>query len=185
MTESYIGLSALRKSMETKLCVIDKDGTLTQPISDSKFPQDPTDQILMSGVKEAVDRLRADEWHLAIASNQGGCDWHEVDALSLNVGQHFQIPEDEEGENPFLGDTFTVTNTIKEVICSEECIFLETGSQDFTFGEGDRVLVQYKTIEQAIEEVAFAADLCGITEAYFCPDMAGKVCVNIAKAVEP
>ena len=74
--------------------------------------------------------------------NQIEDEWQEVDALSLKVGQQFQIPEDDEDINPFLGDTFTVIDIIREIICSEEILSVETDSQDFNFEEGDRILVQ-------------------------------------------
>ena len=69
-------------------------------------------------------------------------EWQEVDALSLKVGQQFQIPEDDEDCNPFLGETFTVIDIIRDFIRSGEILSVETDSQDFNFEESDRVLVQ-------------------------------------------
>lgn len=55
-----------------KLAILDKDGTLTQSKSGAQFVQHPEDQELMPGVKEAIARLVAGGYVLAIASNQGG-----------------------------------------------------------------------------------------------------------------
>jgi D-glycero-D-manno-heptose 1,7-bisphosphate phosphatase len=57
-----------------KLAILDKDGTLTQPKSGSKFVQSPDDQELMPGVKKAIAALVADGYRLVIASNQGGIE---------------------------------------------------------------------------------------------------------------
>jgi len=57
-----------------KLAILDKDGTLAQPKSGSKFVQSPDDQELMPGVKEAIAALVADGYMLVIASNQGGVE---------------------------------------------------------------------------------------------------------------
>ncbi|MBD2156267.1 HAD-IIIA family hydrolase [Leptolyngbya sp. FACHB-16] len=54
-----------------KLLILDKDGTLVRPESGAKFVQSPTDQVLLPGVKRALDRYAADGWKMAIASNQG------------------------------------------------------------------------------------------------------------------
>ncbi|MBD2153148.1 HAD hydrolase-like protein [Leptolyngbya sp. FACHB-16] len=56
----------------TKLLILDKDGTITTPKSGAKFVQSPSDQVLLPGVKEAIDRYAWDGWKMAIASNQGG-----------------------------------------------------------------------------------------------------------------
>ncbi len=163
-----------------KLAVLDKDGTLTQPISGARFPKNPQDQGLMPGVREAIDRLRADGWSLAIASNQGGCDWFGVSAITLRVGQRFQIMDSDEGENFFSGDIFTA----EAIGASGPYLCVETSTQDFDFTTNDRILVQYKTIESAIEEIQFAADLCGIDVAMFCPDMAGQRCIDMMKTLD-
>lgn len=174
-------LSIVKGENKLKLAVLDKDGTLTQPISGARFPQNPQDQGLMPGVRGAIDRLRADGWSLAIASNQGGCDWFEVSAITLRVGQRFQIMDSDEGENFFSGDIFTA----ESIGASGPYLCIETTTQDFDFGKDDRILVQYKTIESAIEEIQYAADLCGIDTAMFCPDMAGKRCLDMMKTLDP
>lgn len=56
----------------TKLLILDKDGTLTQPKSGERWVQSPEDQEFIPGVAEALAWYRADGWVMAIASNQGG-----------------------------------------------------------------------------------------------------------------
>ena len=55
-----------------KLAIFDKDGTLTTTASGEKFVQHPADQVLLPGVAEGIAALAADDWMIAIASNQGG-----------------------------------------------------------------------------------------------------------------
>jgi D-glycero-D-manno-heptose 1,7-bisphosphate phosphatase len=55
-----------------KLLILDKDGTLTRPVSGSTFVQHPEDQKLLPGVAETIARYRDEGWTMAIASNQGG-----------------------------------------------------------------------------------------------------------------
>ena len=55
-----------------KLCIFDKDGTLTTTKSGETFVQHPEDQILLPGVVEGITAMAADGWLFAIASNQGG-----------------------------------------------------------------------------------------------------------------
>ena len=77
------------------LYVFDKDGTLVHTRKDG-YVESPEDQVLYEGVREKIDRLRAEGHALAIASNQGGCDWHEVKARSLERATTFMLrhPED-------------------------------------------------------------------------------------------
>jgi D-glycero-D-manno-heptose 1,7-bisphosphate phosphatase len=72
-----------------KLLILDKDGTLTRPKSGAKFVQNPEDQELISGVKEAIARYVADGWSMAIASNQGGCS-----SINPATGKPFKSIED-------------------------------------------------------------------------------------------
>lgn len=55
-----------------KICILDKDGTLTTPKSGHQFVQCPEDQVLLPGVGDAIAQLKSQGFVLAIASNQGG-----------------------------------------------------------------------------------------------------------------
>jgi len=156
------------------LYVFDKDGTVVHPRNDG-YVESPEDQVLYEGVRAKLDRLRAEGHLLAIASNQCGCDYHEVGSERLSVGGSFAIQDD---EGIFAGDFFTVLSIDTD---DHGLINIETSSQDFTFSKGERLLVQYKTIEGAIAEMQFAADLCGITVAYFAPTMNGDRCFHTYK----
>lgn len=174
-----------------KLCVLDKDGTLVRPASGAEFPQSPTDQELLPGVKEAIDRMRATGWTFAIASNQGGCDWHDSQAMNLKPGDLFRGRHEDDN---LYGKTYKVVGVEKiENGIEVDALFNETRWHvdkwvkadigiDFRFTDGDRVLVQYKTIEEAIEEMQFAADLCGIRDFAFCPESAGEKMICQIKA---
>lgn len=56
-----------------KLAILDKDGTLTQPKSGAQFVESPEDQELMPGVEEAIAKLVAAGYVIAVVSNQWGC----------------------------------------------------------------------------------------------------------------
>jgi histidinol phosphatase-like enzyme len=159
-----------------KLCIFDKDGTLTQPISGAKFSQNPQDQELMPGVKAAIDRLRTDGWSLAIASNQGGCDVFTVQASQVKVGDYCIHAKDDRYK---VIEVIAGPNSDGLIFCYDR--ERPNGKEySFAFPESD-VRVSYKTIESAIEECQFAADLLGIDQVYFCPDMDGNQCVIMEK----
>lgn len=158
-----------------KLCVID-----LASIVDSAHGHDsiryPTDQKLLPGVKDAIDRLKADGWHLAIVSNQGACDFTDLPAWCLLPGRRFKVDCSDE--------IHKVWDIAGHGNASTPLVIVWTGTQNIRFGQGDQVLVQYKTIESTIEEVQFAADLCEIEEAYFCPDIEGKVMYSLGKGID-
>ena len=172
------------------LYVFDKDGTLVHPRKDG-YVESPEDQILYEGVRDELDRLRSEGHVLAIASNQGGCDWHEVKVRSLNVGLYFRI-------NHLRGYPHEKVHRVLRVEGVTDGIFLEAESSQeifpngeyeiqhtkkrFRFTDEDPVLVKYKTIEGAIAEMEFAADLCGITEAFLAPTMDGKTIVSLTRS---
>lgn len=169
--------------MINKLIIFDKDGTLTRPRSGAKFPQHPEDQELYPGVKDAIDRLRVEGWSMAIASNQGGCDVFEVKASQVRDG-NILVHDD--------GDRCEIV----EVIALSDGSFIfahdrrrshRTGNSYYYAREFFRakprtaVKIQYKTINSAIEEVIFAADLCEIDLALFCPKMDGSEAVKMQR----
>ncbi len=56
----------------TKLLLLDKDGTLIQPLGGKKFTSEPWDQEPLAGVKGALQFAVADGWFPVVVSNQGG-----------------------------------------------------------------------------------------------------------------
>jgi D-glycero-D-manno-heptose 1,7-bisphosphate phosphatase len=61
-------------TQQTKLAVLDKDGTLVVPKSGDKFINSPEDQILIPNVIDRLKYLQSQGYRLAIASNQGGVE---------------------------------------------------------------------------------------------------------------
>jgi HAD superfamily hydrolase (TIGR01662 family) len=55
-----------------KLCILDKDGTLTTPLSGNQYVQSPYDQMLIRGVVEKLEILKNQDYKFYIASNQYG-----------------------------------------------------------------------------------------------------------------
>lgn len=158
------------------LVVIDKDGTLVEPESGATFPQSPTDQKLMQGVPEALAMLKGDRYSLAIASNQGGCDVFTAQASQIKVGNYIVHGKD---------DRYKVVQI--DVTSDDGLIFRydrerPNGAEySFSFPDSD-IRIAYKTIGDAVEEVCFAADLCGIDDAIFCPSMDGTKAIEIIKS---
>jgi histidinol phosphatase-like enzyme len=176
-----------------KLAVIDKDGTLTKTKHGGPFPLNPQDQKLLPGVEQAIERLKAEGWTIAIASNQGGCDWFNVKVDTLKIGDLFQRRHK---EDHLYGTIYTVEKIavvfgdIDIKASTSETAWVDGAWKttqieiDFSFDRDTHVLIKYKTIEQAVGEVAYAADLCEITWGFFCPDMLGMTCIEVEKTTE-
>lgn len=62
------------KMTETKLLLLDKDGTLTTPKSGANFPKEAWDQTLILNVHETLCRYIAMGWKPMIISNQAGVE---------------------------------------------------------------------------------------------------------------
>lgn len=160
------------------LIVFDKDGTLTRPKSGKIFPQSPQDQELLPGVLEHIELLRSNRWIMAIASNQDGCDISTTQASRVRVGNYIVHGKD---------DRYLVVGI--DTTSDDGLIFRydrerPTGKEySFSFPDSS-IRVAHKSIKSAIEEVRFAADLCGITEAVFCPVMNGSEMWSLVKDIE-
>jgi D-glycero-D-manno-heptose 1,7-bisphosphate phosphatase len=72
MREHLHSLEEVMKIQNRKLVILDKDGTLVEPASGSKFVQDPFDQQLLPGIEIRIRELKLSGATLVIASNQGG-----------------------------------------------------------------------------------------------------------------
>ena len=161
----------------TNLYVFDKDATLVHPRKDG-YVESPEDQVLYEGVREKLDRLRSDGHSLAIASNQGGCDFTAIPCYCLKPGHLFKLC------HPGFGYDFDMIFKVLSTTIKDDLIDIEAENATFTTFKKDvnMVKVQHKTIEGAIAEMQFAADLCGINEAYFAPTMDGQSAVILNKA---
>ncbi len=62
--------------MMTKLLLLDKDGTLVAPSSGKQFVENPQDQVVLPGVREAIAYYVGHGWFPVILSNQGGVAAH-------------------------------------------------------------------------------------------------------------
>ena len=159
------------------LYVFDKDGTLVHPRKDG-YVESPEDQILYEGVREKLDRLRSEGHALVIASNQGGCDFTAIPCYCLKPGHLFKLCP------PGFGYDFDMIFKVLSTTIKDDLIDIETENATFTTFKKDvnMVKVQHKTIEGAIAEMQFAADLCGIEDAIFCPAMDGHNAIAMMKS---
>ena len=162
------------------LYVFDKDGTLVHPRKGG-YVESPEDQILYEGVREKLDRLRSEGHALVIASNQGGCDIFDCPARLIKDGMIWHNP-------PFMDGVFTIKWTFDRVEDDKVSIYFRHAN-DPSHNDSGMVVksdficrVSHKTIEGAIAEMQFAADLCGINEAYFAPTMDGQSVVILNKS---
>ena len=162
------------------LYVFDKDHTLVHPRKDG-YISSPEDQVLYEGVRAKLDRLRSKGHVLAIASNQGGCDVFDYPVRLLKDGMIWHNP-------PFMDAVFKIERTFDLVETDEVSIYVRRAINPPNSVMGIVVKsdfickVSHKTIEGAIAEMQFAADLCGIREAYFAPTMDGKSIVSLNRS---
>ena len=98
---------------------------------------------MYEGVRDKLDRLRSEGHVLAIASNQGGCDYHEVGAESLNVGDQFK------GKHPFDDDEVQVVEGIERLGLKR----FEISAGGFVhsyWNDLSKVFIQHKTIDRTL-----------------------------------
>ncbi|WP_310625691.1 D-glycero-beta-D-manno-heptose 1,7-bisphosphate 7-phosphatase [Limnohabitans sp.] len=69
--------------MQTKLVILDRDGTINQDRDD--YVKSADEWIPMSGALEAIARLNHAGWHVAVASNQSGLGRGLFDVAALNA----------------------------------------------------------------------------------------------------
>jgi D-glycero-D-manno-heptose 1,7-bisphosphate phosphatase len=152
----------------TELYILDKDGTLTDPIWGGVFVQHPEDQRLRPGVAEKLDRLRSEGAVMAIASNQGGCAPFMTAAKNAQVGQYITAANG----RPGLVLHRSLVMVPERPPLSKAFFSLGLGghcNHSLILHPDDQVELAYKTIESAIEEMRFAMGLSGISTAAFCP----------------
>lgn len=158
----------------SSLIVFDLE-SLTYRVPGPQFIQDPTDRILYPGVYGRLNKLRSQGWTQAIISNQTCCDWQKIAGVDLKPGMYFQLF----GEDGFLeGETFIA----KKIEADHRVLKIRTISNElFYLGVNNKVLARHKMIEQAIEELSAAANLCGIEEFRFCHCIKGHSAIESAK----
>ncbi|WP_310609975.1 D-glycero-beta-D-manno-heptose 1,7-bisphosphate 7-phosphatase [Limnohabitans sp.] len=69
--------------MQTKLVILDRDGTINQDSDD--YVKSADEWIPMPGALEAIARLNHAGWHVAVASNQSGLGRGLFDVAALNA----------------------------------------------------------------------------------------------------
>ena len=158
----------------SSLIVFDLEA-LTYRVPGPQLIQDPTDRILYPGVYGRLNKLRSQGWTQAIVSNQTCCDWQKIQGTDLTPGMYFQLF----GENGFLeGKTFIA----KKIEADHRVLKIRTISNEwFHLGANNKVLARHKMIEQAIEEISSAANLCGIEKFRFCHCGKGHSAIEAVK----
>lgn len=68
--------------MNTKLIILDRDGTINQDSDD--YVKSPEEWLALPGAIEAIARLHHAGWHMVIASNQSGLGRGLFDVATLN-----------------------------------------------------------------------------------------------------
>lgn len=69
--------------MNTKLVILDRDGTINQDSDD--YIKTPEEWIPLPGALEAIARLNHAGWHVVVASNQSGLGRGLFDVATLNA----------------------------------------------------------------------------------------------------
>ena len=157
-----------------KLILFDLD-SVTYTDSNSQLIQDPTDRMLYPGVLGRLNKLRRAGWAMGLVANQTDCDWQRISARDLTIGSYFRMYREDK----------TISNTTfrtKEIEIKRFFLDIRTMSGGwFYLGLDDDVLARDKDIDQAINEMSIAADLCGIEEFTFCPCTKGYNAIESAK----
>lgn len=152
----------------SKIIVFSGAGTLTTPISGADIPASPIDQELFPEVRSKLEALRKNDWSIAIASNQD-CEWNETTVGCLKAGSEFKLPKTDVAHIVKMvgGEWVRHSDRALRTLVKAE-------AQNFYFRASDLVLIRHKSIDAAMREVQFTADLCGIWEAIICPTKTGK-----------
>lgn len=119
------------------------------------------------GVARKLADLRNKRYTLAIASNECIGEWQESTAQELTTGAQFRVKAD----RWFCDDSHIVKSIVRG---RGNALNVESHSQPWLFGPEEPILIRHKTIESTINELKIIANLCGITEAVFCPVTDGK-----------
>lgn len=75
----------------TKILFLDLDGTVREPKSGAKFINDPYDQKLIAGVKEAIAHYSKSGWQLIGITNQGGVGAGHKSLESAIIEQRYTL----------------------------------------------------------------------------------------------
>lgn len=149
--------------MGTKLAIFG-DWTLVKPKSGGTFTRSPDDQELLPGAREKLEQMRSEGWCLVIASNQGGCAKFEVAAKDLKPGMALYHG----------GMSRKICDVSGKGAMDQPRLATLSDGDILSFYAQEKVVVSYKTIEDAIEEMRFVLQLTGIEVGFFCPDMEGE-----------
>ena len=121
-----------------------------------------------SGVSRKLANLRIDGWKAAIASNECVGAWEKATAKNLSVGVQFRV----QAACWFCDDVHTVSAIL---IGRGGILKVQSHSHNWLFTPEEPILIRYKTIASTITELQSIANLCGISDAVFCPVLDGKI----------
>lgn len=152
----------------SKLIVFSGIGTLTTPISGADLPESPIDQEIFPEVRSKLEALRKSDWSIAIVSNQD-CEWNQTEAQHLKAGSEFKLLRTDDVHTVKIVGGEWVRHSDKSLRT-----LVKTEAKDFYFKSSELVLTRHKSIDTAMREIQFTADLCGIWEAIICPTKTGK-----------
>ncbi len=152
-----------------KLAIFDKDQTLVKPASGAKFPQSPTDQILLPNVGKTIARYAADGWQPIICS---------TDTIGL---QSIDPAKAAWGMRLYCDGDYGIP--IRNVVVSPEEVIITVdsaiGFKSFNYQPGQKAVVSRVAEWEAIEELEYCLSLIPeIENAWFQPD--GKSVVKVA-----
>lgn len=137
--------------------------SLVFPTQDKRSPFNAHPEVLRH-----LAWLRINSWRLAIVSNESAGRWAESTAKNLAVGDQVRV----KAGLWFCDDFYTV----KVITIGRFGVLkVESLTQSWLFNPEEPVLIRSKTIESTIKELTSIAELCGITDAVFCPVLDGKI----------
>ena len=121
-----------------------------------------------SGVSRKLANFRIDGWRTAIASNEAVGAWEKATAKDLVLGAQFRV----KAACWFCDDV----HTVKAIVVGRgQVLKVQSHSHNWLFAPEEPVLIRYKTIASTIVELQSIANLCGISDAVFCPVLDGEI----------
>ena len=151
----------------TGLIVFTRDA-LVYATLDKKSPYN-----IRRGVSRKLANLRLDGWNITIASNEGVGYWEQSTACNLSAGAQFKV----KAEHWFCDEV----HTAKQIDRGRGGVLrVQAHNQTLLFGPQEPVLMCNKTIASTTAEIQFIANLCGISDAVFCPVIDGGILYALA-----
>lgn len=132
-----------------------------------------TDRVLYPGVLGRLNFLRSRGWKISVVADQTACEWQKIPCFDLSAGSHFRLYHP---NGAVKGMTYT---TVKIEV--GKALSIWTTEALLLLPLGNHVHARGKTVDQAIAEMSYVADLCGVETFSFCDCLKGSTSIESGK----